>query len=169
MTKRRWIVLAAALGLVVFCLWYTRPRNFTDLIGGEPIVSIAGSVSLSSVENGKPKSESWSMSKETESEEILAGLADLIESCQYRVRLRNLLPFWRRAVRETEVGSPSALLAAAVGDGGAGTVFFLCQEGNAELQVISPEGECREILTAPVDKELAEKLYAYMMEYGSTP
>ena len=159
-TKIGLVVLIA----LVFCMWYTRPRSFRDFIGDEPVASIAGLGLLFQVEHGTPKSQSWTMDYQSRSEEILEGLLELAESCQYRVRLRNLLPVWRET--ELEIGVPRTTVYATLGKDGAGSIAAEYTKNRVTIWVTSSGGKSREFLASSVDRELAERLYEYMEEYG---
>lgn len=41
MSKKRKIILVILVVLIVFCLWYTRPRRFEELAGDGEIKSMA--------------------------------------------------------------------------------------------------------------------------------
>ena len=55
MKKKTKIILAVLAVVLVFCLWYTRPRSFEKLAGDGNITYI----SIVAIENGPPPNSVW--------------------------------------------------------------------------------------------------------------
>lgn len=59
MSKKRKIVLGILAVLIVFCLWYTRPRSFEDLAGDGKIKSISVITIATDFRGGLPGFDVW--------------------------------------------------------------------------------------------------------------
>lgn len=85
--SRKWkITLGVLAVLIVFCLWYTRPRSFGELDGGGETTFI----SMVAMESNPPIGISaWEMDSDESCREII----EILESSKYRASLIGLIPF----------------------------------------------------------------------------
>ncbi len=90
MTRKRKIALGALTLVVIFCLWYTRPRSFGELAGDEKITF----VSMLAIESSPPAGISaWGLDGDESRREVIREAAEILESGKYRASLINLIPF----------------------------------------------------------------------------
>lgn len=89
--SRKWKIMLGVLAvLIVFCLWYTRPRSFEELAGDGKITFI----SMLAMESNPPVGISvWGLDGDESHSEIISEAADILESGKYRASLINLIPF----------------------------------------------------------------------------
>ena len=59
MSKKWKITLGVLAVLVIFCLWYTRPRSFEELVGDGRVKSISMGASIFVFEEGLPHFDTW--------------------------------------------------------------------------------------------------------------
>ncbi|MCI9215406.1 MAG: hypothetical protein HFF75_09170 [Oscillospiraceae bacterium] len=89
--SRKWkIALGVLAVVVVFCLWYTRPRNFEELVGDGEFQNFSIITHTTEANTTERIKESWQFDSHGE---FGAELRDILQSCEYRVSLRSLLPF----------------------------------------------------------------------------
>lgn len=88
---RKWKAALGALALVViFCLWYARPRNFGELAGDGKITFI----SILAMESNPPVGISvWGLDGDESRSEVIREATELLESSKYRASLLNLISF----------------------------------------------------------------------------
>ena len=93
MSKKWKIALGFLAAVLVFFLWYTRPRGFEELVGDGEIknYSMLASPPMT-VENGKPYQETWQMDSYEGRENTAAELKKILTSCKYRASLQSFLP-----------------------------------------------------------------------------
>lgn len=92
MSKKQKIALGVLAVLIVFCLWYTRPRSFEELFGIGEIKNYSMIVSAASTEDGKAVSENWIVEGREDRDNTGTVLKEILNSCKYRVTLRSLFP-----------------------------------------------------------------------------
>ena len=91
--SRKWkITLGVLAVVVVFCLWYTRPRSFEKLVGDVEFQNFSMVAITMDNKGGKMVSDSWQLDSYEGREDTVRVLKDILQSCQYRVSLRSLLP-----------------------------------------------------------------------------
>ena len=90
--KEKWIILAAiAVSLTVFCLWYTRPIPFQDLIPGTELPPCQQIRVYASYEKDISQREEYELTI-TPEDPSFDPLLSLFTDRSYRRSLRNLLP-----------------------------------------------------------------------------
>lgn len=91
--KRILIVLAVVAALAVaFCLWYTRPRTFEDLLDGRAVTDLAVVGIHGYNDKGTARSDSYTLSQTNQGQEAAQGLIQILSGSRYRTSLRSLLP-----------------------------------------------------------------------------
>lgn len=157
MKKRTKIILAILAMILVFCLWYTRPRSFEDLAGAGNITSVSVIAQISGVENGEPYINVWMVDSHEDRSYVNSGIEDILKSCKYRVSLRSLLPF--SSVYEISGKGDLLINIVAVLDDGS---FFA---GNYKGATATLEFD-KVVVMQAADKDISEKLLAYAQEFG---
>lgn len=163
MNRKRWIALGALVCLLaaVFCLWYTRPRSFQELIGEEEFRNYSMAAVVMGNRGGEIVSESWHLASYDEGrEDTIGAFRELLESCRYRVRLRNLLPFPGSYSRTTNQDIRFIQLGAVLEDD---SYFSATYEG-ASVLLFTDGGT---VFARAEDEKIGEKLLAFVQEYGS--
>ena len=61
MSRKRKIGLGVLAVLIVFCLWYTRPRSFEELVGDGRVKSISMTASTLVFGDGLPHYDTWTV------------------------------------------------------------------------------------------------------------
>ena len=90
MTRKRKIALGALTLVVIFCLWYTRPRSFGELAGDGKITF----VSMLAIKSSPPAGISaWGLDGDESRSEVIREAAEILESGKYRASLINLILF----------------------------------------------------------------------------
>ena len=90
--KKKWIILATiAVALTVFCLWYTRPIPFQDLIPGTDLSPCQQIRVYASYEKDISQREEYELTI-TPEDPSFDPLLSLFTDRSYRRSLRNLLP-----------------------------------------------------------------------------
>lgn len=98
--KRKWILLTAlAAVLTIFCLWYTRPIPFSELIPGTELLPCSQLRVYASYEADRGLREEYDVTI-TPEDPSFEPLLSLFTDQSYRRSLRNLLP------RGTRIHSP---------------------------------------------------------------
>lgn len=157
MKKKTKIILAALAVVLVFCLWYTRPRSFEELAGNGSITSISVIAQTSGIENGKPYINVWMVDGDEDHDYVNSGIEDILRSCKYRVSLRSLLPF--PSVYDIPgKGDILINIAAVMEDSSSFT-------GNYKGATATLEFDKIKVIQA-TDKDISEKLLAYAQEFG---
>lgn len=155
MSRKRKIALGVLAVIVVFCLWYTRPRSFDDLVGDKAFQNIS-LIAVTDDEEGRHQ-EAWRLNSSDGREETAAALREILQSCQYRVSLRSLLPFHN--LGSVNGDRNTAILLAVTGAGACFTATY--QGPKARFGI-----DGRTILTRAQDQAIAEKILTFMKEYG---
>ena len=153
MKKKTKIVLVVLAVVLVFCLWYTRPRSFEELAGKGSITS----VSMIGVEYGKPYINVWMVDGDEDHGYVNSGIEDILKSCKYRVSLRSLLPF--PSVYDIPGKGDVLINIAAVMEDGS---FFT---GNYKGSTATLKFD-KTVVVQATDKDISEKLLAYAQEFG---
>lgn len=157
--NRKWkIALGVLTAIIVFCLWYTRPRNFDDLVGSGEFQNFSMLATVAWTSDGKAGSDTWQLDSYEGREETAGMLKNILQSCQYRVSLRSLLP----------LPNPGPIY----GEGNI-TISFMVVTGVEEgfgaiccgTAVEFTHGG-RTFLTQVQDPDITEKILALAQEYG---
>lgn len=157
MSKKLKIALGVLALIVVFCLWYTRPRSFDDLTGTGEVKNYSMIVSVTSTEDGKAISENWIVNGRTDRDNTGAALKEVLNGCKYRVSLRSLLPFPSHDTIRGE-GNIIASCSMVLNDGS----DFM---GTFRGQTAAIRSD-RTILLKAEDKEISKKLFEFAKTYG---
>ena len=157
MKKKAKIILAILAVVLVFCLWYTRPRSFEELTGDRSITYVGITAGVAENQNGKAYTHAWSVDSSEGRDYVISGMEDILKSCKYRVSLRSLLPF-SSAFEIPGKGDILINIAAVMEDGS----FFI---GNYKGATATLEFDKTVIMQA-ADKDISEKLLAYAQEFG---
>lgn len=93
--KKKVLMIAAALlaAAVLFCLWYTRPRNWTELAGIDEVDAISGSLKEFRLsENGEttPLLDHWKLDEIEGGAEASDLIRNALKESSYRADLGNL-------------------------------------------------------------------------------
>ncbi len=166
MSRKRKIGLGVLAVLIVFCLWYTRPRSFDDLIGDGRVKSISMVTSIYVFEEGLPHYDVWTVDSHEGREAVNEELEALLKSCKYRVSLRTLFQFLDGFLDDfLDIYAPPKgenepiidLVAVLDNDS---SVFAVYRGATVTLEAD------RRMFVKAVDKEIADKLLAYAQEFG---
>ncbi len=165
--SRKWKVTLGVLAVVVvFCLWYTRPRSFEELVGDGRVKSISMVTSIYVFEEGLPHYDVWTVDSHEGREAVNEELEALLKSCKYRVSLRTLFQFLDGFLDDfLDIYAPPKgenepiidLVAVLDNDS---SVFAVYRGASATLEAD------RRMFVKAVDKEIADKLLAYAQEFG---
>lgn len=157
--SRKWkITLGVLAVVVVFYLWYTRPRSFEELVGDVEFQNFSMVAITMDNKGGKMVSDSWQLDSYEGREDTVRVLKDILQSCQYRVSLRSLLPFSDNFSGSVDIGTPMIQLIAGLEDESS---FFAFYRG--ETVMLSTD---KTIIAKAVDKDIGDKLLAYTQEFG---
>lgn len=161
-SRKRKIGLGVLAVLIVFCLWYTRPRSFEELVGDGRVKSISMVTSIYVFEEGLPHFDVWTVDSHEGREAVNEELEALLKSCKYRVSLRTLFQFldgfldiYAPPKGENE---PIIDLVAVLDNDS--SVFAVYRGATVTLEAD------RRMFVKAVDKEIADKLLAYAQEFG---
>lgn len=160
MTKKRALIalsIATAV-LVIFCLWYTRPRTFEDLLDGRTITDFAASGCKFSIRNGIPHADAFSIDCKQQGSQVIDDMAELMADSRYRVQLLSLLPLPSLYREDENTSSASVNMSLVLDDG---SPLFICYLGNQ----VHFYGDSTFIATA-VEDQTAELLFSYLSENG---
>lgn len=154
--KRIFIVLAIIAALAVaFCLWYTRPRTFDDLLDGRTVTDLAAAGIFMDNVNGKMESHSYSLSQTEQSKEAAQGFAEILSGSRYRASLRSFFPM----PTSFDSFGPFSISGVVILDDGSD--LFITVLGPTVL--FSGDGFPS---IASADKDLAQRLFDYLAEHG---
>lgn len=159
MGKKRKIVLGALAVLLIFCLWYTRPRSFDKLAGDGEFQNFSMTAVTMGNKGGKMVSDSWQLDSYDGREEMIGAFKELLRSCKYRVSLRNLLPLPDSYSKQGNKDLLIIQLGAVLEDGSS---FSAIYEGAAVT--LLTDGS--DVVAKAVDRELGDKLLAFVQEHG---
>lgn len=158
MSKKWKILLGVGAAIIVFCLWYTRPRSFDSLVGSGEFQNFSMLATASWTSDGKAGSDTWQLDNNGGREETAGMLKDILQSCQYRVSLRSLLPF----------PNPRQIY----GDGSI-IISFMVVTGEEEGFGAVYRGKAAEfsihgktLLTQAQNPDITEKLLTFAQEHG---
>lgn len=157
MKKKTKIILAILAVILVFCLWYTRPRSFEELAGDGSITSVGIITQTSVIENGRPHFDIWSVDSDEDRSYVNSGIEEILKSCKYRVSLRSLLPF-SSAFEIPGKGDLLINIVAIMEDGSSFT-------GNYKGATATLNFD-KTVVVQVTDKDISEKLLAYAQEFG---
>lgn len=146
--SRKWkIALGVLAVLIVFCLWYTRPRSFGELAGGGE----ATFISMVAMESNPPIGISaWEMdSDESRMEEVI----EILESSKYRASLIDLIPFLPgpNATKQVNI---------VVTQDGDGFFWISCWGSVADFHFDDKKAVYH------LNDSVTEELFAYTQEFG---
>ncbi len=167
MSRKRKITLGVLAVILVFCLWYTRPRSFEELVGDGRVKSISMSASIFVFEEGLPHYDTWGVDSFEGRETVNEELEALLKSCKYRVSLRTLFQFLDGFLNDfldiyalpKGEGEPRVHLDAVLDND---SIVFARYSGATVTLTV----DYRHIFVKAVDKEIADKLLAYAQEVG---
>lgn len=162
MTKKKKTVLitlavVAALA-VVFCLWYTRPRTFGDLLDGRTVTDLAASGIFMGNVNGEIESRSYDLSQTNQGKKAAQGLIQILAGSRYRASLRSLLPLPDRISHKGS--DPILYVSVIMGLDDGSSMSLICTDD--QLRIGSA-------LIAAGEDGLTEALYGYLAEHGVAP
>ena len=165
-SRKRKIGLGVLAVLIVFCLWYTRPRSFDDLIGDGRVKSISMVTSIYVFEEGLPHYDVWTVDSHEGREAVNEELEAILKSCKYRVSLRTLFQFLDGFLNDfldiyappKDEMDPWISLGAVLDDDS--SVWMVYRGATVTLTAD------RRMFVKAVDKEIADKLLAYAQEFG---
>ena len=161
-SRKRKIGLGVLAVLIVFCLWYTRPRSFDDLIGDGRVKSISMVTSIYVFEEGLPHYDVWTVDSHEGREAVNEELEALLKSCKYRVSLRSFFTFLDSFRGSYSIpgdkGDPFIVWGAVLEDGS--TVS--AQYRGSTVSITTDN----RIIAKATDKEIGDKLAAYIQEFG---
>lgn len=166
MSRKRKITLGVLAVILVFFLWYTRPRSFEELVGDGRVKSISMSASIFVFEEGLPHFDTWGVDSLEGREAVNEELEALLKSCKYRVSLRTLFQFLDGFLNDfldiyalpKGEGEPIVHLAAVLDNDS--SVFASYRGATVTLTAD------RRMFVKAVDKEIADRLLAYAQEFG---
>ena len=157
--SRKWkIVLGTLAVILVFCLWYTRPRSFEELAGSGEFQNFSMVAVTMGNKGGKMVSDSWQLDSYEGRENMNGALREILQSCKYRVSLRSLLPFDNYS--HTIPGGDVLVINLAAGLEDGSSVFASYEGATVTLSAD------RVIIAKAVDKEIGNKLLAFVQENG---
>ena len=157
MKKKTKVILAVLAVILVFCLWYTRPRSFEELAGKGSITFVSMIAQIPGVEYGEPYINVWMVDGDEDHGYVNSGIEDILKSCKYRVSLRSLLPF--PSVYDIPGKGDILINIAAVMEDGS---FFT---GNYKGSTATLKFD-KTVVVQATDKDISEKLLAYAQEFG---
>src|SRR5699024_8056652 len=95
--KKKWLILAAvAAALVLFALWYTRPRSWAEVAGQRAFTSLNAQYQEITAEAGGTAFHVWELEIREPGEEAMEALMSALRAGRYRATLGNL---WRSGER----------------------------------------------------------------------
>lgn len=146
--SRKWkITLGVLAVLIVFCLWYTRPRSFEELAGGRKAIFI----SMIAMESDPPAGISaWGMDSDESCREII----EILESSKYRASLIDLIPFLPAPNDTKQVNID-------VTQDGDGFFWINCRGSVAVFHFDDKEAVYH------LNGSVTEELFAYAREFGT--
>ena len=74
MKKKTKIVLVVLAVVLVFCLWYTRPRSFEELAGDGRITSVSISAGIAGNRNGEAYTHAWIVDSNEGRDYVYSGI-----------------------------------------------------------------------------------------------
>lgn len=157
MSKKWKITLGILAIIIVFCLWYTRPRSFEDLAGTGEIQNYSLIVSAFLTEDGKPVSENWIAEGREDRDNTGAALKDILNSCKYRASLRSLLPLPSHDTIRGE-GNIIASCSVILDDESNFMGIFRGQTATIDFD--------RRIILKAEDKDISQKLFEFARTHG---
>ena len=149
MKKKTKIILAVLAVVLVFCLWYTRPRSFEELAGDGNITYI----SIVAIENGPPPNSVWGVDGDKDHGDVIKEVEVILKSCKYRASLINLLPFLSASDSSKMINVDVTL--------DDGSFFWTAYQGSTAVFYL----DNREIIVTP-DGDVSQKLFNYTQEFG---
>lgn len=158
MKKKTKIILAILAVVLVFCLWYTRPRSFEELAGDGRITSVSVTAGFVGNRNGKAYSHVWIVDSSEGRDYVNSGIEDILKSCKYRVSLKSLLPFSSSYSISGKNDIFFISIAAVMEDGSSFFGHYYGATARLELD--------KTLMVQATDKDISEKLLAYAQEFG---
>lgn len=156
MSKKRKITFCVLAVILVFCFWYTRPRSFEDLSGAGEIRNYSMTASVSSTENGKAISETWTVNSYEDG--TGTALKEILSSCKYRASLRSLLPFPSHDTIRGE-GNTMIHFGVVMDSGSDFTAIYKGQTATISFD--------RTMVLKAEDQDISQKLLDFAKTYGS--
>lgn len=160
---RKWkIALGVLAVVVVFCLWYTRPRSFEELALSGEIDNMAATAIVTDFSSGLADMKSWDIDSHEGRDTVIDDLEAILNSCKYRVSLWSLFTFLDSFRGSYSIpgnkGDPFIVWGAVLEDGS--TVS--AQYRGSTVSITTDN----RIIVKAADKEIGDKLAAYIQEFG---
>ena len=149
MKKKTKIILAILAVVLVFCLWYIRPRSFDKLAGDGNITYI----SIVAIENGPPPNSVWGVDGDEDHGDVIKEVEEILKSSKYRASLINLLPFLSAPDSSKMIDVNITL--------DDGSFFWAAYKGSTAVFYL----DNREMI-ATLDGGVSQKLFDYTQEFG---
>ena len=153
--KKKWIILAAvAAALVLFALWYTRPRSWAEVAGQRAFTSL--NAREISAEAGGTAFHVWELEIPEPGEEAMEALMSALRAGRYRASLGNL---WRSGERFSGDSQEIVYLSGAMEETEA---FFCGLTARGEMFVADDGG----FLIYTADDRRCDAVASLIREYG---
>ena len=155
--KKKWIILAAvAAALVLFALWYTRPRSWAEVAGQRAFTSLNAQYQEISAEAGGTAFHVWELEIREPGEEAMEALMSALRAGRYRATLGNL---WRSGERFSGNSQEIVYLSGAMEETEA---FFCGLTARGEMFVADDGG----FLLYTADDGRCDAVASLIREYG---
>ena len=163
--------LTAAAFLILFCLWYTRPRSWAELTGltGEPDIVTGYYLTYDST-GGNPGFVSWRLEETEGADPIAHEMLNVLNTASYRASLRNLtdhIPLLEKLSEHYSTrGVDYVIVFVRSQDRQTGISIDLYSNGEIRLLVNSPSSSTGYV-TYGTDASLCHTLAAIIKEHGA--
>lgn len=162
MSKKWKAALGVLAVLVIFCLWYTRPRSFEELALRGKIDNMAASAVVTDFSSGLADMKSWDIDSHEGRDTVIEDMEAILNSCKYRVSLRSFFTFLDSFRGSYSIpgdkGDPFIVWGAVLEDGS--TVSAQYRGSTVSITTNN------RIIAKATDKEIGDKLAAYIQEFG---
>ena len=158
MSKRRKITFVVLAVILVFCLWYTRPRSFNELVGDSEIENFTIITTTPVFKNGRPDFEVWTLEVQENGQET-AAFREILQNSRYRASLINLIPSFLD--NGTVFGKGDSIIHFGI----------VLEDGEVALAICRGYGVTfkldRNWKTRATDRNISEKIMALVQQYGA--
>lgn len=158
MSKRRKITFGVLAVILVFCLWYTRPRSFSELVGDSEIENFTIITTTPVFKNGRPDFEVWTLEVQENGQET-ASFREILQNSRYRASLINLIPSFLD--NGTVFGKGDSIIHFGI----------VLENGEVPLAICRGSGITfkldRNWKTRATDRNISEKIMALVQQYGA--
>lgn len=157
---------AAAVLILIFCLWYVRPRSWTEIIGTEETVYLRHcNLITDAVYDGKPSADLWVLRSEEAKGPAAEPIMAALQGGTYRPSLRNVLNHTifctlNRTISSGKIGDACVF----IGDHGGEPVLSIDVYGDGKVILLFEDnyGECYVFQTdIAVYEALSEAIKTY--------